>query len=82
MISISARAVSSGTLGQGTSQPCVAIFPVLDLGVWTRGTHISTFCGKEKPWGITPMMVVGAPFIRTVRPMIAGSFPYRRSQKP
>ena len=54
---------------------------VMTLGVWTSGTQTSVVWGNEKPFGMTPINVVGVPFNRIVRPMIDGSLAYRRSQK-
>ena len=72
-----------GAIGQAADDaPGVAVAPIQNpRGFHQRDPH-RHFWGNEKPCGMTPMMVIGAPFFLTMRPMTAGSLPYRRSQKP
>ena len=66
MPSISARALGNETPSRRRPNANqVNEFPrFFTAAVSTSGTHISAFCGNEKPSGMMPTMVVGMPFNR------------------
>ena len=50
--------------------------------MFDSGSHRSALNGNFIPSGITPTTVVGTSLMRTVRPMIDRSLPYRVFQMP
>jgi len=84
MVSISARALSMvmPSVTRPKTNQVSRASRLRTLGVGTNAPIDPGSAGSKKPLAMTPITVVRAPFIRTVRPMMVGSFPYRRSQKP